>query len=534
MSNEPFSETPYYDEYKAIRNRLRAYNPVALIGMCLQYLHKPVAKPMDYIERHPWCVLLLIKWILVDEKFADRNRPAPTQAQTVKLVQQMINLAGKVRMPSEHDYITLFIRAMLFQQVLYQRRSSILLTGRQMLYFGGLDEAHYIPRTFHEVTGMSLNRFLQLALAFHTAFLDDGPVRHRIGTRWFGDLQNAGETDDIELFLGLLSDSFLGIRETLLARDAKTLEAGRKPRAASEYAEQTPLIQTPLLPSGLGDYVVIDPCLLENCLDNFIYNTLRGHHVQDFMGHFGPIFEDYVRLAVEYSRLPFRTEDELKLLLGAKQGRNLIDFVITDEDAHVFLDAKAAEMNYRGTVTYDAVELAKLLDASLLKAVKQANSVIADLVRLNSDDAVFKARKRHYLIVVTYARMNIGNGRALADAVGMTAIEAVVADQPGGLQIPIENMYFLTIEEFERLVAQVAVGSIGLVEALERAKKLDADPATSSFMFEQHLAKWGMAGTAPDYLIKKTTDALDQIAASLKQYQIPACDNHNVAGNIHW
>lgn len=521
MGNEPFSETPYYDGYKAVRNRLRAYNPVALIGMCLQYLHQPAAKPIDYIERHPWCVLLLIKWTLIDEKFAERNRPAPTQAQAVRLIQQVVDLAGKVRMPSEHDYITLFIRAMVFQQVLYQRRSSIMLAGRQMLYFGGLDEAHYIPRTFREVTGMSLSRFLQLAMAFHTGFLSDGPIRHRVGISWFGDLQNACETDDIELFLGLLSDSFLGIRDMLLARDAKTLEAGRKPRAASEYAEQTPLIRTPLLPSGHGDYIVIDACLLENCLDNFVYSTLRNHDVHDFMGHFGPIFEDYVRLAVDYSRLPFRTEEELKLLLRAKQGRNLIDFVIADEDAHVFVDAKAAEMNYRGTITLDAVELAKLLDTSLLKAVKQANSVIADLVRLSSDDAVFKPRDRHYLIVVTYARTNIGNGRALADSVGMTAIEAVVADQPGGLQIPIENMYFLTIEEFEQLAAHVAIGSIGLVEALERAKKLDADPVTSALMFEQHLAKWGMAGTAPDYLIKKTTDALDQIAASLKQYQAP-------------
>lgn len=42
-------------------------------------------------------------------------------------------------------------------------------TGRQMPYFGELDEAHYIPRTFHEVTGISLTRFLQLSLAFHTA-----------------------------------------------------------------------------------------------------------------------------------------------------------------------------------------------------------------------------------------------------------------------------------------------------------------------------------------------------------------------------
>lgn len=41
---------------------------------------------------------------------------------------------------------------------------------------------------------------------------------------------------------------------------------------------------------------------------------------------------------------------------------------------------------------------------------------------------------------------------------------------------------------------------------------------TSSFVFEQHLAKWG-GGAAPDYLIEKTTAALDQIATSLKQFQ---------------
>jgi hypothetical protein len=114
--------------------------------------------------------------------------------------------------------------------------------------------------------------------------------------------------------------------------------------------------------------------------------------------------------------------------------------------------------------------------------------------------------------------MNIGNGRALVDSVGMAAIDSMVADQPGGLQIPIENMYFLTIEEFEQLSAHIAVGNIGLVEALERAKNLDADPATgSALMFEHHVKTWGMADTAPDYLIKRTTDALEQIAARLKR-----------------
>jgi hypothetical protein len=514
MRGERFSEAPYYEGYKTIRNKLRTYDPIGLIRMCLQYLHQPVTKPLDYLKRHPWCAMLLIKWILVDEKFIDRNRPTPTDAQAIKLMEQVMDLANKVRMPTEHDSLTIFIRTMAFQQVLYQRRSPITLISRQMIYFGGLGEEHYISRTFRTVTGIHLNRFLYLAQAFHTGFSSDDLVRHRIGARWFSELQDGGGAD-IELFLGLLSAPFLSIRQTLLERDAKTIKAGGIPRSASEYTEQTPLIQTPLIPSGTGDYIVIDTYLLENCLGNFVYSTLRNHHVQDFMRYFGAIFEDYVHLAVKCSGLEFRTENHLKLLLGAKQGRNLIDFLIADGEAHVFIDAKAAEMNYRGTVTHDADELAKLLDTSLLKAVKQANSVLTDLTRLNSADAVFSHRDRVYLIVVTYARMNIGNGRALADSVGRAAIEAQ-ADQTGDKRIPIENMYFLAIDEFEQLVAQVAVGGIGLVEALERAKLLDADPASSSFAFEQHLAKWGIAGKAPDYLVKKTTDALDQIAASFK------------------
>lgn len=41
MSNEPFSEAPCYDGYKAIRNQLCAYTPLALIGKFLEYLHQP-------------------------------------------------------------------------------------------------------------------------------------------------------------------------------------------------------------------------------------------------------------------------------------------------------------------------------------------------------------------------------------------------------------------------------------------------------------------------------------------------------------
>lgn len=162
MDGDQFSEGPYYAGYEAVRDQFRGFDSGILIGRCIEYLHQPFEQPLEYLGRQPWCALLLIKWILVDDRFDERDRPAPTREQTVQLLQRMVDLGGKVRLPSQHDYSRLFLRSIAFQQFLYQYPPTITQTGRQMLYFGGLGEDHYIPRIFILVTGLSLSRFLEL------------------------------------------------------------------------------------------------------------------------------------------------------------------------------------------------------------------------------------------------------------------------------------------------------------------------------------------------------------------------------------
>ncbi|MBS7676528.1 hypothetical protein KIN13_24375, partial [Vibrio cholerae] len=56
--------------------------------------------------------------------------------------------------------------------------------------------------------------------------------------------------------------------------------------------------------------------------------------------------------------------------------------------------------------------------------------------------------------------------------------------------IPVENIYFLTIHEFEELMSLVASQKIGLVEALEKAKQADSERMTQKFNFELHIHEW--------------------------------------------
>lgn len=503
MKDDKFTEGPYYAAYKVIRNKFRMFDGPCLIGRCLEFLHLPYNKPLDYIYRTPSSALLLIKWVLVDDEYLSPGRAVPSVAQARALINEVFQLSANLRMPGQNESLAMFIRTMAMSQLLYQRPSTIAQAARQMLYYDGLDETHYIPSQFRETTGVALHRFLYLAMGLHIAFVTETEPRISISPQWFESVRLDGAEDEIRRFLGMLSAPLAEVRLRLLVRDDQAKKDKRATRPSSEFFELTPFVRTPLLPASSGEFKVIHPYLLENCLENFVYNKLREQETSRFMASFGLIFERYVGRAVRYLKLPHRTEDELKAMLAEKQSGKLVDFIVADGGANVFIDAKAAEMNYHGVVTHDPHMLAKLLDASLLKGIAQAEAVAHKLASLESSDAVFGDKPANYLILVTYARFDIANGNALAQCIGADHL-ANLLERSDRFKIPLENMYFMTVEEFDSLAAQVHVGAIGLVEALERAKLADARPETAQFIFQMHLEQWGMAGRVPDYLVQRT------------------------------
>ena len=515
MKNDKFTEEPYYAGYKAIRNKFRTFDGPGLIGRCLEFLHQPYNKPVDYIFRAPSSALLLIKWVLVDDEYFSHGRVVPSIAQARALIHEVFQLSAKIRMPGEHESPAMLLRTMTMSQLLYQRPSTIAQAARQMLYYDGLDETHYIPTQFLNTTGVALDRFLYLAMGLHIAFVTETSPRISIGPQWFESVRMDGPESEIGCFLGMLSATLTEVRTRMVERDDQAKKEKRATRPSSEFFELTPFVRTPLLPATGGGFKVIHPYLLENCLENFVYNTLREGAPSRFMASFGLIFERYVGRAVEYCKLMYRTEDELKVMLAEKRSGKLVDFIVADGDANIFIDAKAAEMNYNGVVTHDPDVLAKLLDSSLLKGIAQAEAVAEKLAQLESSDAVFRAKPANYLIVVTYARFDIANGNALAQCIGADRL-ATVLERSSSVRIPLENMYFMTIEEFDSLAAQIHFGTIGMVKALERAKIADARPETAQFIFHMHLEQWGMAGKVPDYLVQRTVQELQSYADRIR------------------
>jgi hypothetical protein len=511
--NRSFSENTYYEGYKAIRNKIRKYHPDAILDQCFKYLRAPTRDRLEYVKRHPWLIFLLVKWTLLDDDALAVGRPRPDNKEFIALVNQALALEDRVRLPDEFDDLTLFLRSIAYQQFLYQRRASPVIVGRQLLYFADLSDEHYIAQTFQSLTGMHLRTFLMLSQALILAFAD-APTRRFIDEKWFSPISSGFAADEVKLFLSLFATSRVEMRERLRALDTSIRERGGQPRNASEYFEQSPFLERPLMRRH-KTYECVDVHLLDACVGRFVYKRLRDHDTGTFMGHFGPLFEEYVRKAIVYMNLPFRQEKEVAALVRTKDKPSLIDFVVQDQGSRIFIDAKAVEMHYRSKVTHSMDELAKGLDSSLLKAIKQAHStmrVLADL-GIDGDSTV---GSNDFLVVVTESELYISNGVVLASAVGTQTLDELLASNASRPSIPLDRMYFLTIQEFERLAASINAGLFGFAEALLRAREADLQPSTRRMVFDQHLDEWGIRKIAPDYLIEETTNTLHMLANIVK------------------
>jgi hypothetical protein len=72
-------------------------------------------------------------------------------------------------------------------------------------------------------------------------------------------------------------------------------------------------------------------------------------------------------------------------------------------------------------------------------------------------------------------------------------------------------MYFITIEEFDTLIALVKNGVVTLEQALRKAVKSDSDTKTHKFDFTLHLRSWHDKTLLPDFLYKESQTMLKKL-----------------------
>ncbi|MGE8454721.1 MAG: hypothetical protein ACN6OP_29735, partial [Pseudomonadales bacterium] len=456
----------FYTRFKPIRNQLRRYSPLSVLRGCLDYLYAATDDPIGHIRKQPWINFLLVKWAFLDEDAHKVGRPAIPSDKLIQLLQEVYDLSDLTRMPSDYEHLTLFMRAIAYQQFLYQLPRTIDGLARQELLFAQTPDNHFFQTCFKTAHGLSIGDFLRLAICLtaHT----QSKSGYIISRHWFRNLEPRFSPVQIDAFLAAISVPVEQLPE-------KLRESEDDVRQALELFQQTPFLRHPLIRVG-DHYWCTHPDLTQKCLDHFIFDFLKKSDLQRFNEAFGIRFEKYVEKHLTDAGLSLTTEHQLKQALPGTG--KVVDFLVHDEDANVFIDAKGVEMAPRGKVAHLRQVVRGATNSSLMKAFEQGQETCSRITEINPSNSIIQPRNKNYLLAVTYKELYIGNGLSLEACVGDNHLERIRQKFSKEKTIPLENIYFLSIDEFEGLMALVKARRIGLVEALELAKKIDSDPKT--------------------------------------------------------
>jgi hypothetical protein len=231
-------------------------------------------------------------------------------------------------------------------------------------------------------------------------------------------------------------------------------------------------------------------------MESYIYDTLKTDNPEKFMNSFGKVFERYFHNGLDYSGAIYLKEDEIKRQLP--HGVSVVDFVLKADESNIFIDAKGVELPYLGKVSDNPKVIIGKVKTSALKAIKQANVLNEHLLTAGLNNLRFKPI--NYLLVVTYSELYLGNGTSFYNSIAKDEIDKITRNISQDAKIPLENIYFLSLESFDLLCSAVKSSDLTFDDVLERAIKNDKSQATKKFDFLQHLHSLGLKLERPDYL----------------------------------
>lgn len=469
---------PLYPQYKKARNRIRKCEPLSMAAHLIECLYKAHVGGIDVIRTHqPWHILLALKWTFQEVDDLCHHRPE-AKLNDAHQVLNTLHAADDI-LPSSYSHITLYLRQKAFQQFWIFQPADGSAIARQEILFGGLASNHSFSRQFLELTGITISEYLNLTFSLMALILHEDNKRF-VDRGNFNNLEPKMDPKKIDLFLGHLSKTPAQLHTWLASPKFKEIAI------ADQFVLPSPLNSSPFLRIGDRLHIYYLPQVYR-ALEQAIYRPLRALDPAEFGRVFGPMFEDYVASLMTDAGIEFTNEAQLKAQLPGKG--KVVDFLVVEDDCNILIDAKGVEMSAPGRTATTARQLYSTVKYSAMKAVAQGMETLGRIRQAPAGHPWGKVDT--YLIVVTFESLYLGS----SSDVGTTFDDSLGADlqKQFGLPypIPLENVFFLSIREFEDLLARARAGQTTILKTLRLAKQADADPKTQKFDFKLHLMSQG-------------------------------------------
>jgi len=461
----------FFSTYKALRNRMRKFRPRSILRMSMNCLSQAANSKLEELQKHPWHLLLLVKWALQDPMASDRDGREISPAEFDDLRQRLFDFPERISLSPEEGSAMLFVRLILRQQVAFQRRPSPAFL-REAALIGELASEHRLRLLFREKTGLDALQFMDLAFAAYVAVLDKG--QRTLNTDWFRPLRTAYGDQCVDAFIRNVSRSY----EELVVFCRNLPDANK--RRASEFYEFTPLRRFPFLRTGdVLEYW--HPMVFFRGMEGFVHSVL-SEAGQDYIDRFSKIFENHVVGEVRNKGWSFFDEAQLQTLIGSEQ--RVPDALISFPDVNLFIEVKAGLFD-ESVMVAGHPEILVHKTRALRTGIAQGWSASVGLRIARKAPAQVLRASKDYLLVVTNKELNASRGMTLREMYPAGKLDYTSPEAEPYL--PLERVYVLSIDDFERLMAAARRPGFDVPQFLDKCMESDTDPSALKYFFWQHL-----------------------------------------------
>ncbi|MCQ8890907.1 hypothetical protein NQT72_15540 [Pseudoalteromonas carrageenovora] len=493
-----------------IRKKLRKFTKHSIINEEIKRLSKPVTESYHEAQKMPWLSFLLMEWLYQVEEFP--HAVNATSKDVYNILNSMYQLQDDASNFKDGVSLNLALRRMLLGQLwcqlnpLYHQFTLIRLYSLTIIK----GKTPYFEKTFKKFTGIELFDFFQFALWLS-----------------FASVQQKG----IIKFEQLIKDFYPKYSVEYIARLITLISGGPNkmtqvmgsiatPNISSErYFAQPKLLDVPFFrfENRLGSLHNSVSC---KGLAEFVLNTFKVKEHEKFRRHFAKHFEEYVGIILDESGYPYRNEKGLEKIYkaNAKSGK-VIDYLLEKDGSTVFVDAKAIEPPEKVMVTDDAEIIRQRLKKSFTKGIEQSFECANILVEC--EDVKLADYQNRFVIVVTHQDFYLSNGLSVQAYIAKDFFQELAHTY--GDHIPIENVHFCAVEDFEGIMFMCKEHGVELSEFLLYCTVQDSDAITKKFDIRQHLQSFlqskDIEKNSPigtDYLSKRKDELFDALTDTLK------------------
>ena len=486
------------DRYKQFRNQLRKYNLESIVRQALRYTSTPPSDVLEDLRRAPWLAMLIAKWALLDKMVPANYGPAITPEAFEGLMQQLWSIESDLKPRTEMHGTPLLLRSLSFVQIAFQARNTRSFLRLPMLV-SRLPENHRLRQLFLQQWDMSPDHFVDLAICLYGArqHLHD-PVIERSA---FAALAAHYGDPAIDRILAEFSRNMPDLRRELIAMEWSDRDGKVKPRQRSELFEIPVFQRFPLLTLADGRYIVWHPIVMAKAMEVAVHLRL-SEAGEAYTQAFSPIFEDYVIELVDSVGVPRHLEGEMKAQMGNKS--KVVEAIMPSAGANILIEAKMGLFPDTMMTVSDPM-IARHKMVNLVKAGNQGAAVCEALHTSKLSFADVTQSETNYLLVITSRDLSVGRGTVLDGMCQPDGVE--YGTELGRRLLPLEHVFFVSIEAFEGIVAAARAGKISLPEFLASAVVRNRNLETSSLWLDLQLPDGARNIDDPESSIAKAWEA---------------------------